>query len=220
MKKIITLFATLFLFLGMAQAQDVYFSGNGNGTGKIWKNNTLIYSISDTTDINLYDMKVDDNGTVYCAGYSYSDYRGHVWMNDSVLFTTDATTFINRIILNDNGWTAAGGNTVWQNGEILYEYSIDSSTVCNLYALAVDDATGDVYTGGSIVTPGVFACVWKNDTILWQCAGWSEVNDLYFDGDDLYAAGFMYGAESIDGVVWQNDSIIFQIEGGDIRRHH
>ena len=202
--------------LGMAQAQDVYFSGNGNNMGKIWKNNTLVYSISDTVGVIINDMKVANDSTIYSAGYSYSDFRGHLWMNDSVLFTTDYTTFLERILLDSNGWTAAGGNTVWQNGEILYEYSIDTNTVCNLYALAVDDLTGDVYAGGSIVTPGVYACVWKNDTILWQCAGWSEVNDLYFDGDNLYAAGFIYSAVSINGVVWQNDSIIFQIEGGDI----
>ncbi len=202
--------------MGMAQAQDVYFCGNGNNTGKIWKNDTLVYIISDTAAVMLNDMKVANDNTIYSAGYNYSNFRGHVWLNDSVLFTTDTPSFIERIMLNDNGWTAAGGNKVWQNGEILYEYSIDSNTVCNLYAMAVDDATGDVYAGGSIVTPGVYACVWKNDTILWQCAGWSEINDLYFDGDDLYAAGFMYGAESIDGVVWQNDSIIFQIEGGNV----
>ena len=91
-------------------------------------------------------------------------------MNDSILFTTNATTSVERIILNADGWTAAGGNTVWQNGEILYEYTIDSAT-CNLYALDVDANIGDIYAGGSFVTPGVYACVWKNDTILWQCDG-------------------------------------------------
>ena len=215
MKKITTLLTALFLLVGLVHAQDVYFSGNDNGTGKVWKNNTLVYSISDTASVIINDMKVANDSTIYSAGYSYSDFRGHVWTNDSVLFTTDNTTFIKRIVLGSNGWTAAGGNTVWQNGETLYEYTIDS-TSCNLYALAIDTVTGDIYAGGSIVTPGVYACVWKNDTIFWQCAGWSEVNDLCFDGENLYAAGFVYGAESIDGVVWQNDSIVFQIEGGEI----
>ena len=215
MKKITTLLTALFLLVGLAHAQDVYFSGNDNGIGKIWKNNTLVYSISDTANVIINDMKVANDSTIYSAGYSYSDFRGHVWTNDSVLFTTDYATFIERILLGSNGWTAAGGNTVWQNGETLYEYTIDSTT-CNLYALAIDTVTGDIYAGGSIVTPGVYACVWKNDTIFWQCAGWSEVNDLCFDGENLYAAGFVYGAESIDGVVWQNDSIVFQIEGGEI----
>ena len=216
MKKITTILAALFLVMGMVKAQDVYFSGNDNGTGKVWKNNTLIYSISDTTDINLADMKVDAESTVYSVGHTYSDQRGHVWLNDSVLFTADTNTVFSRLVLNSDGWTAAGGNQVWQNGELLYAYAIDSLTTCNIYALAMDMVTGDIYVGGSIVTPNVYACVWKNDTILWQSEGMSEVKALYFDGDDVYATGFVYGTESINGVVWQNDSIIFQIEGGDI----
>ena len=216
MKRITTLLAALFLCLGLAQAQDVFFSGYGNNAGKIWKNNTVIYSISDTSSVILNDMKVANDSTIYSVGYKYSDFRGYVWLNDSTLFTADTATWIQRISLDANGWTAAGGNTVWQNGTALYEYTIDSTSGCNLSALTIDTVTGDVYAGGSIVTPGVYACVWKNDTILWQCAGWSKVNDLYFNGDNLYAAGFIYGADSIDGVVWQNDSIIFQIEGGVI----
>ena len=199
----------------LPQNQDVYFAGNGDGIGKIWKNNALVYSLSDSSAVMINDMKVVNDSTIYSAGYNYSDFRGHVWLNDSSIFTTDDATFIERIIVDANGWTAAGGNQVWQNGEMLYEYTIDSIT-CNLYALEIDTITGDIYAGGSIVTPGVYACVWKNDTIFWQCPGWSEVKDLCFDGENLYAAGFVYGANSIDGVVWQNDSIIFQIPDGDI----
>ena len=216
MKKAFTLFIALFFAFGIASAQDVYFSGHGANTGKIWKNNTLVYSMSDTTGVIMTDMKVANDSTIFSAGRTFSDLQSHVWMNDSVVFTAAESYVISCLAIDANGWTAAGDNKVWQNGEILYEYSIDSNTVCNLYALAVDNVTGDIYTGGSIVTPGVYACVWKNDSILWQCAAWSEVSDLCFDGDNLYAAGFIYGAESIDGVVWQNDSIIFQIEGGDI----
>ena len=216
MKKAFILFATLFLALGWASAQDVYFAGNNNGTGKIWKNNTLVYSLSDTADIILSDMKVANDSSIYSTGYSYSDFRGHVWMNDTVLFTTDSSAYMSRIVLDANGWTAAGGNMVWQNGEVLYTYPIDSTTSCNIYALAVDNSTGDIYAGGTIVNPGVYACVWKNDTILWQSDGLSSINDLCFDGGNLFAAGFVYGTESTNGVVWQNDSIIFEIEGGEI----
>ena len=215
MKKIITLFAALFLFLGMAQAQNVYFSGNSNGIGKIWKNDTLVYSISDTANVILNDMKVANDSTIYSAGYNYSDFRGHVWMNDSVLFTTDDPT-LERIVIDTNGWTAAGGNKVWQNDSLLYEYPMDTAIVSNIYALAVDTVTGDIYAGGTTVTPGVYATVWKNDTILWMAAGWSSIQDLCLVGEDLYAAGFVYGDESIDGAVWQNDSIIFQIEDSNI----
>lgn len=216
MKKISTLLTALFLCFGIVQAQDVYFAGNSDGMGKIWKNNNLIYSIPDTVGINLADMKVSNDSTLFYVGRTFSDLQSHIWMNDSVIFTADDNSEISRITLDVNGWTAAGGNKVWQNGEILYAYTIDSTTVSNIYALAIDSITGDIYAGGSIVTPGVYACIWKNDTILWQNNGWSAVNDLYLDREDLYAVGFVYENESIDGVVWQNGSIIFQIEEGGI----
>ena len=216
MKKAFILFAAMFLALGWASAQDIYFAGNNDGTGKIWKNNTPVYSLSDTANILLSDMRVADDSTFFSAGYNYTDLRGHVWMNDSVIFTTDSSILMSRIILDDEGWMASGGNTIWQNGEVLYAYPTDSTTSCNIYALALDSNTGDIYAGGTIVTPGVYACVWKNDTLLWQSDGWSSINDLCFDGDNLFAAGLVYGTESTNGVVWQNDSIIFEIEGGEI----
>lgn len=201
---------------GMAHAQDVYFTGNGNGTGKIWKNNTLVYSISDTTAVSLVDMKVANDSTIFSAGRTFSDLQSHIWVNDSVVFTAENNDEISRIVIDANGWTAAGGNKVWQNDSLLYAYPMDTAIISNLYALAVDTVTGDIYAGGTTVTPGVYATVWKNDTILWMAEGWSSIQDLCLVGEDLYAAGFVYGAESIDGVVWQNDSIIFQIEGGEI----
>ena len=199
----------------LPQDQDVYFAGNGDGIGKIWKNNTLIYSISDTAAVVINDMKVANDSTIYSACYNYSDFRGHVWLNDSLLFTTDDPT-LERIVIGTNGWTAAGGNKVWQNDSLLYAYPMDTALVSNIYALAVDTVTGDIYAGGTTVTPGVYATIWKNDTILWMAEGWSSIQDLCLVGEDLYAAGFAYGPESIDGVVWQHDSIFFQIEGGEI----
>ena len=213
MKKAVTLLISLFFAIGLSSAQNVYFSGNGNGLGKIWKNNTLVYSISDTVGVVINDMKVANDSTIYHAGRTFSNLQSHVWLNDSVVFTADGDYLISSLALDGNGWMAAGDNKVWQNGETLYEYIIDSTVSCGIYALAVDTITGDLYAGGSIVTPGVYACVWKNDTIFWQCPGWSEVNDLCFDGDNLYAAGFVYTNDGIDGALWQNDSIIFQIEG-------
>jgi hypothetical protein len=215
MKKAITLFISLFFAIGWASAQDVYFNGNYYGTGKVWKNNTLVYSISDSASVILTDMQAVDDNTIYSAGYNYSNSRGHIWLNDSVLFITETPTFIQQIIAHNNGWTAAGGNKVWQNGEILYEYSVVNSSVCNIYALAMDTVTGDVYAGGSVINPGIYACVWKNDTVLWISEDRSSVESLCFDGEDLYAAGFLNNNTTTDGIIWKNDSIIFQSENAD-----
>jgi len=200
------------------QSQDVYFAGNGDNLGKIWKNNDLIYSISDPVAVNMADMKVANDSTIFSVGRTFSDLQSHVWLNDSVLFTADTSSTIERIIVNGNDWTAAGGNKIWQNGTLLYEYPSDTSTVSNIYALAIDNVNGDLYAGGTTATPGVYASVWKNDTLLWMAEGWSSINDLCFDGENLYAAGFMYVNDTLYGIIWQNDSIIVQTENASFAR--
>ena len=180
MKKTALLIASLLLCFGFVQAQDVYFSGNHNGTGKIWKNNTLVYSISDTVPVHLSTMLMAPDSSVYTAGYSHDttfDFvQGRLWLNDSLVFNAGSNTAINSLILNENGWTAAGvgenewenvTGLVWQNGAMLYAYS-DSIHSNQINALAIDTLSGDVYSGGISAELESKATVWKNDTILWR----------------------------------------------------
>ncbi len=218
MKRIFALLTFFFATFGIAKAQDVYFSGNYNATGKIWKNNTLAYNLSDSINVQLKDLQVADGGIVYSAGYvgDSASGCGRVWRDDSCIFTSVAGTGINCLFLNDSAWMAAGGNTVWHNGEVLYSYSVDTTSACIINALDIDNSTDDLYAGGVVVTPGVYACVWKNDAVYWQSNGLSKINDLCVVGNNIFAAGFINGAETNDGIIWQNDSIIFQTEQGDI----
>ena len=202
------------------QPQDVYVSGNHFTTGKVLKNNTLLYSITDSIDIQLKSIQVAEDGTVYGAGYAYnsSDNRGRVWMNDSCIFTADTNTFFDHIALNGNNWTVAGGNNVWQNGELLYSYGHEDDD-CHIHSLAVDTTTGDIYTGGAIYLSGeylAYASVWKNDSLLWMEDTVSSVENICIDGENLYAAGFKVANDSLSyGVIWQNDSIIYQMENAN-----
>ena len=138
MKKLTTLFVALFLCLGMAQAQDVYYSGNGNGIGKIWKNDSLLYSLTDSLNIQLKAIQVADSGAVYGAGYAFdtASLQGRIWMNDSCVFNGGDSTYFDHLVLTANGWTAAGFNNVWQNGELLYSYTHEEDE-CHIYGLAV-----------------------------------------------------------------------------------
>ncbi len=202
------------------QAQDVYVSGNHFTTGKVLKNNTLLYSITDSIDIQLKGIQVAEDGTIYGAGYAYnsSENRGKVWMNDSCIFTADTNTYFDHIALNGDNWTVAGGNNVWQNGELLYSY-IHEDDECHIHSLAVDTTTGDIYTGGAIYLSGeylTYASVWKNDSLLWMEDTVSSVESICFDGGNLYAAGFKVANDSLSyGVIWQNDSIIYQMENAN-----
>ena len=112
MKKAITLFIALFFAVSWASAQDVYFCGNGNNTGKIWKNDTLVYSLTDSLSISPQALQVVSDGTVYCAGYvhdtAYS--QGYIWLNDSIVFSAGENSIINNLIVNGEGWIAGGYN--------------------------------------------------------------------------------------------------------------
>ena len=220
MKKITTLFAALFLCLGLAQAQDVYVSGNYFTTGKVLKNNTLLYSITDSLGIQLRGIQVAEDGTVYGAGSAFNSdgVYGRVWMNDSCVFVSDNGTYFDHIALNGNDWIVAGFNNIWQNGELLYSYNHDEDE-CHIHSLAVDATTGDIYAGGAIAFNSdslYHASVWKNDLLLWMADSTSSIQSICFDGDNLYAAGFMVENDSITyGVIWQNDSIIYQLENAN-----
>lgn len=220
MKKITTLFAALFLCLGLAQAQDVYVSGNHFTTGKVLKNNTLLFSITDSLDIQLRGIQVAEDGTVYGAGSAFNSdgVYGRVWMNDSCVFVSDNGTYFDHIALNGNDWIVAGFNNIWQNGELLYSYNHDEDE-CHIHSLAVDATTGDIYAGGAIAFNSdslYHASVWKNDLLLWMADSTSSIQSICFDGDNLYAAGFMIENDSLTyGVIWQNDSIIYQLENAN-----
>lgn len=201
------------------QPQDVYVSGNHFTTGKVLKNNTLLYSITDSIDVQLRGIQVAEDGTVYGTGYAYdsSDVYGYVWMNDSCIFVADTNTTFEHIALNGNDWTVAGFNSVWQNGELLYSYT-HGDNECHIQGLAVD-TTGDIYAGGAIFLDSVnlaHASVWKNDSLLWMEDNVSSIESICFDGENLYATGFMVVNDSLSyGVIWQNDSIIYQMENAN-----
>lgn len=220
MKKIITLFTTLFLLLGIAQAQDVYVAGNHFTTGKVLKNNTLLYSLTDSLDIQLKGIQVAEDGTVYGAGSAFNSdgVYGRVWMNDSCVFVSDNGTYFDHIALNGNDWIVAGFSNIWQNGELLYSYNHDEDE-CHIHSLAVDATTGDIYAGGAIAFNSdslYHASIWKNDLLLWMEDSTSSIQSICFDGDNLYAAGFMVENDSLTyGVIWQNDSIIYQLENAN-----
>ena len=220
MKKIITLFTTLFLLIGFAQAQDIYVAGNHFTTGKVLKNNTLLYSITDSLDIQLRGIQVAEDGTVYGAGSAFNSdgVYGRVWMNDSCVFVSDNGTYFDHIALNGNDWIVAGFNNIWQNGELLYSYDHDEDE-CHIHSLAVDATTGDIYAGGAIAFNSdslYHASIWKNDLLLWMADSTSSIQSICFDGDNLYAAGFMVENDSLTyGVIWQNDSIIYQLENAN-----
>ena len=218
MKKALTLFTLLFLALGWASAQDVYFAGNNNGTGKIWKNDTLVHSITDTLNVTLNALQVAPDGTLYTAGCIFNTEQsiGRVWQNNDILFSVGNNTVINALNLNGNDWTAAGTDknawdvnqgVVWQNGEVLHAYS-DSLVPNEIYAMCIDTVTGDIYSGGITDTVET-AKIWKNDIGFWEAELPSSVCCLYHDGTNLYAGGYYYLEGLLMATLWENGEVLY-----------
>lgn len=229
MKRNFLLILAFLLTMGFAHAQDIYFAGNSYGTGKIWKNNTLVQSISDTMFVHLATMQVLPDGTIYTAGHVHDTFdnyiQGRIWLNDSVVFDAGPFSAINAMTVNDGIWTAAGiadnewenvTGFVWQNGETLYSYS-DSVAYSQIHALCIDTTNNDIYTGGFSGELEEFnGTVWKNDTILWSDYPFATVLALTHDGSDLYAAGYQRHETPTNepqywATLWQNDEIVFSI---------
>ena len=218
MKKAITLFIALFFAIGWASAQDVYFCGSSNNTGKIWKNNTLLYSLTDSLSITPQAMQIVSDGTVYCAGYVHDTAytQGYIWLNDSIVFSAGDNSIINNLIVNGEDWIASGYNqnewnlpqgVVWHNGEVLHAYS-DSTTPNRIYALCIDTITGDVYSGGETDSLEM-AAIWKNDSLFWEAELSSTICCLYHDGTNLYAGGYYYLEGLLMAVLWENGEILY-----------
>ena len=218
MKKLSLFITFLMMVMGMVQAQDVYFCGNGNNTGKIWKNNTLLYSLTDSLSISTHALQVVSDGTVYSAGYvhdtAYS--QGYIWLNDSIVFSAGENSIINNLIVNGEGWTAGGYNqnewdipqgVVWRNGEVLHAYS-DSIIPNSIYALCIDTVTGDVYSGGETDSLEM-AAIWKNDSLFWEAELSSTICCLYHDCTNLFAGGYYYLEGLLMAALWENGEILY-----------
>ncbi|MBR0176019.1 MAG: T9SS type A sorting domain-containing protein [Bacteroidales bacterium] len=225
MKKTSMIFAFMFLLFGTLQAQDIYFAGNGNGMGKVWKNDSLVYGISDTIPVQLTAMRIAFDSSVFIAGQAFdsSFSQGRVWLNDSCIFAVEGNSVFHRMLIDSTSWTAAGYYTnamgytsasVWQNGNLIHASTDSVNSFA--FALAMNDT--DLYYAGSVMIDDSLgieeATVWKNDTMLWQYDNGSRIADLCHDGANLYAAGY-YVLEGLTGAaLWQNDSLCFSV--GDL----
>lgn len=200
------------------QPHEVYFAGNHNGTGKIWKNDSIVHHISDSMNVTLNALQVKPDETVYSAGCIYDTEHsvGRIWEDSSVLFTVGEHTVINSLILNGNDWIAAGTEqnewginkgVVWSNGDVLYAFS-DSIVPNEIYAMFFDTVNGDIYTGGATDSIGT-AIVWKNDTAFWEADLSSSACCLYHDGANLYVGGYYCLEGLLMATLWENGEVLY-----------
>ena len=149
---------------------DVYTTGyenNGNyDVATVWKNGTVLHSLTDgTQDADASSVFVS-GGDVYTAGRESSENGkpvAKVWKNDKELYTlSDGTqnTYVGSVCVWDGDVDVTVDGIVWKNGTALY-------SAPESYFGLVSVWDGDVYAAGESRNEPFFK-VWKNGAELYS----------------------------------------------------
>lgn len=174
---------------------DVYVAGwNQNFKAAVWKNGTLLYTLTPGGGYHVAYSVVVDNGNVYTAGQEQinGNYTAKVWKNNAELYTLGTSKnggFMNLFIFNGVIYVAGsgvnGGTTVaklWTNG-----VGIDLSGGSNANAVFVSGS--DVYVVGGANNSK--ALLWENGNLTTLSNGSAE------DAYSVFAVGGGVGIAEI-----------------------
>ncbi|GHV80812.1 hypothetical protein AGMMS49944_26030 [Spirochaetia bacterium] len=231
---------------------DIYVAGyensattGGNPIAKVWKNGSVLYSLTDGTKSAHAKSVYVSGGDVYVAGYENSAPPGNtppaksiakVWKNGSVLYSlTDGTNnaqaksvYVSGGVVYTAGYESNGTKNVvkvWKNGGTLNGGSQDSLTdgtksadTASVYVSGSDVyVAGNEYNGLSGSASKSIAKVWKNGVATSLTNGTYEAiaNSVYVSGSNVYVAGY----EEIAGYirkakVWQNGTELYSLTDG------
>lgn len=161
--------------------------------GKIWKNNQLLYTISNIGNHTIFkDMAISDRG-IYVVGYDWEagtpyDYKtkATVWINGGVenggktiiLNSGNDHAQANSITIDNEDYYVAGGEweqignstrhiaKVWKNGQEFYRL-LQNEAYSNATSISISNSV--IYTTGILFTSGRNrVIVLKNESLLYS----------------------------------------------------
>ena len=185
------------------RSDDVYAAGEEWNAqvwvAKVWKNGSLLYTLSDGTSNAHANSVFVYNGDVYVAGHERVGHRfvAKVWKNGSLLYTIS------------NGILAANANSVFvYNGDV--------------YVAGQEEMLVPV-AGSESDLQGIWvAKVWKNGLLLHNLTdGTGDIGatatSVYVSGGNVYTAGNEYNAEQITvAKVWRNNTLLHTLTDGTL----
>jgi hypothetical protein len=195
--------------------EDVYAVGyesvSGTNVAKVWKNEVVLYSLTDGTYSASANAIAVSGSDVYVVGTENTlGTVGKFWKNGVVeAGYSDAQTPYS-IYINGNDVYVAGISTtfkaaVWKNGTLLHTLTSGSGYHV-AYSVVVVDA--DVYTVGyEQIGGGYVPKVWKNNTVLYTLGVGTNSADkmgLYISNGDIYVAGCRVNGGKKTAKLWKN----------------
>jgi hypothetical protein len=187
-----------------------YANGGSRWIGKVWKNDKLLYELSDDYSVGWGIDVV--NSDVYVAGHRYDQvalkHYAFVNKNGTTTFLTDGTNqaeaFDVKVSGSDVYVAGYDGNQarVWKNGQAL---NLNNSANYRIKSIAISGT--DVYAVGECnCFSNVILRYWKNgeETDLTEETSYAFGYDIEVSGNDVYVAG----VERFDGIyiakLWKN----------------
>ncbi|MBR3709768.1 MAG: T9SS type A sorting domain-containing protein [Bacteroidales bacterium] len=209
---------------------DVYAAGKSQGGGSVWKNNEVLFTLS---EFDFYDRFVTsmaihgDDVYVTTNEMSSSDWSfiGRLWINGVASDDyADAAELSGICFDGDDIYVAGRTNeeaVIWKNGEPLYTYT---SSVTGMFT-DVKVVDGDVYyIGGDFGGNGKCTAIkdreclnvnhennrdlsiniWKNGEVLYTLANEAYGLTLAVSNGTVYASGQVPNSSIFKAIVWVN----------------
>ena len=209
---------------------DVYAAGKSQGGGSVWKNNEVLFTLS---EFDFYDRFVTSmaihGDDVYVTTYEMSSsdwsFIGRLWINGVASDDyADAAELSGICFDGDDIYVAGRTNeeaVIWKNGEPLYTYT---SSVTGMFT-DVKVVDGDVYyIGGDFGGNGKCTAIkdreclnvnhennrdlsiniWKNGEVLYTLANEAYGLTLAVSNGTVYASGQVPNSSIFKAIVWVN----------------
>jgi hypothetical protein len=113
----------------ISSVQSICFDGeNLYAVGYKFENDTLSYGVIWQNDSIIYQMEYADfgciatfDGSLYWSGISLTDTIVYIWQDGEVLYALPELSGISNLVVNESGVYYTDAQTVYKDGEILYQ---------------------------------------------------------------------------------------------------
>jgi hypothetical protein len=206
---------------------DIYVAGQtfaspDSSTIKVWKNNSLLYTLTDGSNGGQAEDIVVVGNDVYVLTMEMKSPEGSmvkVWKNGALLYTiyngsdwvSGDSLFVNGtdVYVAGSGWDGYTGK-IFKNGSVLYSFNRE-------YPRVVSVMGSDVYAGGS--KENNIARIWKNGNTYYSLTPdnslMGNIFSMAFDGNDVYSAGYEENdSNNWVAKVWKNTAVLYTLTDG------
>jgi hypothetical protein len=178
----------------------------GYGTGKVWKNEDVLFSSSSTSTIK--DIFISGND-VYAVGMIYDGKKTNatIWKNGVATTLGNSTTesYANGVFVLGNDVYVCGKQN---NSAVIWKNGVASTLDANgeLYTIFVSGS--DVYASGNVgLYPNDGMSIFKNNNSIYFEKNGGFPTGMFVSGNDVYVSGYGNDNTGSQAKLWKNGTV-------------